>query len=170
MNKLTLIGTPLGNIEDISVRSLKALFSFDVILAEDTRNFIKLRNILAERFPELIKNLELDINHKPELISYREQNHDRVISHILKLVESGKSVGIVSDAGMPTISDPGFKLVEEVLKRGFEVDVIPGPTAIETALSISGLPTDRFTFLGFLPREKGKIEKLISQNIHNTVV
>src|SRR5690606_30698072 len=73
-------------------------------------------------------------------------------------------------AGMPTISDPGFKLVEEVLKRGFEVDVIPGPTAIETALSISGLPTDRFTFLGFLPREKGKIEKLISQNIHNTVV
>lgn len=164
---LTLIATPLGNIEDISLRQLKAIFSMDVILAEDTRTFIKLRNILAERFPEILISLELDIEHKPELLSYREQNHAQVLSQILKLLKEEKNIGLVTDAGMPTISDPGQRLVEEVLKQGIEVDVIPGATAIETALSISGLPTDKFIFLGFLPREKGKIQKLISSYLES---
>lgn len=166
---LTLIGIPLGNIEDISLRQLKALFSLEIILAEDTRNYIKLRNILAERIPEIIKSLELDLNHKPELISYREQNHNSILPQILKLLSENKNIGLVSDAGMPTISDPGGRLVEEVLRHNFEVDVVPGPTAVETAISISGLPTDKFTFLGFLPRERGKIHKLLNSSIQSQV-
>lgn len=164
MSKLTLIGTPLGNIEDISLRQLRALFSFDVILAEDTRSYIKLRNLLAERFSGILENLELNTEHRPELISYREQNHNKVLPKILELIKTEKSIGLITDAGMPTISDPGYKLVDEVLNSGLEVDVIPGSTAIETALSISGLPTDRFLFLGFLPRTKSKIQKLLPLN------
>ncbi len=167
---LTLIGTPLGNIEDISIRQLKTLFSFEIILAEDTRSYIKLRNILSERFSEIISGLGLDTNHRPELISYREQNHNKVLPQILELLKEEKKLGLITDAGMPTISDPGYKLVDEVLKAGFEVDVIPGATAIETALAISGLPTDRFTFLGFLPRTKSKIQKLLPQNPQNTII
>ncbi len=164
MSKLTLIGLPLGNIEDISLRAMKALFSFDVIVAEDTRNYLKIKSILKERFSEILKQLGVNIDAKPELISYREQNHKKVTPQIIKLLKEGKSIGLISDAGMPTISDPGFRLIEEVLNANLEVDVIPGPTAIETALAVSGLPTDRFTFLGFLPRQVSKIKKLITDN------
>lgn len=167
---LTIIGTPIGNIDDISIRQIKSLFSLEVILAEDTRSYIKLRNILSERYPDLLSLLELDSNYRPELISYREQNHNKILPRIIDLLESGKKIGLVSDAGMPTISDPGQRLVGEVLRGGFEISVVPGATAIETALSISGLTTDKFTFLGFLPRERGKITKLLNANIDRTVV
>lgn len=170
MAKLTLIGTPLGNLEDVTLRSLKALFSFDVILAEDTRNFIKLRNLLSERFPEILNSLSLDSHHKPELISYREQNHNQIVNSIIQTIQNGKTVGLVSDAGMPTISDPGFRLVEAVVAQGIEVDVIPGPTAVDSALSISGLPSDKFSFLSFLPREKSKILKLMESFKEGTIV
>jgi len=161
MNKLTLIGTPIGNLEDITIRSIKAIFSFDIILAEDTRNYIKLRNLLSERFPEIIKTLNLDLEHRPQLISYRDQNHKSVIERISTLLETNFKIGFMSDAGMPSISDPGFKLVAEVIERGFEIEVLPGPTAIDSALVASGLPIDKFSFLGFLPREAGKIKKLV---------
>ncbi|MEO6728305.1 MAG: 16S rRNA (cytidine(1402)-2'-O)-methyltransferase [Candidatus Dojkabacteria bacterium] len=163
MSKLTLIGTPIGNLEDITIRGIKAIFSFDIILAEDTRNYIKLRNLLSERFPEIIKSLNLDLEHRPQLISYRDQNHKSVIEKISTLLETNFKIGFMSDAGMPSISDPGFKLVSEIIERGFEVEVLPGPTAIDTALVASGLPTDKFSFLGFLPREAGKIKKLLSE-------
>lgn len=161
MSKLSLIGIPIGNLEDITIRALKAIFSFDIILAEDTRNYIKLRNLLSERFPEVIKSFGLDKEHRPQLISYREQNHKVVIEKILTLLETNFKIGFMSDAGMPSISDPGFKLVEVILENGFEVEVLPGPTAIDSALVVSGLPTDKFTFLGFLPREAGKIKKAV---------
>lgn len=164
MSKLTLIGTPIGNLEDITIRSLKAIFSFDIILAEDTRNYIKLRNLLSERFPEIINSFGLDKEHRPQLISYREQNHKLVIDKITTLLETNFRIGFMSDAGMPSISDPGFKLVEAVLEKGFEVEVIPGPTAIDAALVVSGLPTESFEFLGFIPREKGKITKLFQKS------
>jgi len=163
MNKLTLIGTPIGNLEDITIRSIKAIFSFDIILAEDTRNYIKLRNLLSERFPEIIKSLSLDLEHRPQLISYRDQNHKSVIEKISTLLETNFKIGFMSDAGMPSISDPGFKLVAEVIERGFQVEVIPGPTAVDTALVASGLAIDKFSFLGFLPREAGKIKKIIEK-------
>jgi len=169
-NKLTLIGLPLGNIEDISIRQMKALFQSDVILAEDTRNYLKIKSILKERMIEILEILEINTEARPELISYREQNHHEVLGRILTLIKDGKNVSLISDAGMPTISDPGFRLVEAVINAGFEVDCIPGPTAIETALAISGLPTDKFTFLGFLPREKGKITKLLTDNCKLTTI
>jgi 16S rRNA (cytidine1402-2'-O)-methyltransferase len=159
--KLTLITTPIGNIEDITIRALRAIFSFETILAEDTRNYIKLRNILSERFDEIIVNLGLDPHHQPELISYRDQNHNGIMPKIIETINSGKSVGFMSDAGMPGISDPGFKLVKDLVEKGIEIEVLPGATAVETALVLSGLPTDRYTFLGFLPRERSKIKKII---------
>ncbi len=163
MGKLTLIGTPIGNLEDITIRSIKAIFSFDIILAEDTRNYIKLRNLLSERFPEVIKSLNLDLEHRPQLISYRDQNHKSVIEKISTLLETNFKIGFMSDAGMPSISDPGFKLVTEIIEMAHEVEVLPGPTAVDTAIVASGLPTDRFSFLGFLPREAGKIKKIIEK-------
>lgn len=166
---LIIIGTPLGNIEDISIRQIKVLFSLKVILAEDTRSYIKLRNILSERYPDVLSSLGMDGNHRPELISYREQNHNKILPSIIELLKSEKDVGLISDAGMPTISDPGQRLVEEVLRAGYEVSVVPGATAIESALSISGLSSDKFSFVGFLPRERGKIIKIINA-YNNTVV
>lgn len=167
---LKIIGVPIGNIEDISIRAIKNFFSIDVIVAEDTRNFIKLRNILAERFKDFILSQNLNLNHQPILISYREENHYQVSSEILKLLKDSKTVGLITDAGMPTISDPGSKLILETLKNNIEIEVIPGPTAIETALSISGFSTAKFTFLGFLPKTKSKIERLFSQFPESTLI
>ncbi len=165
MSILTLIGLPLGNIEDITLRAMKGLFASDVILAEDTRNYLKIKSIIKERFPEILEKLQVNIEARPELISYREQNHKGITPKIIEKIREGKSVGLITDAGLPAISDPGFRLVSEVLQAGLEVDVIPGPTAVDTALVISGLPTDKFTFLGFLPRERGKIKKIISSKV-----
>jgi len=171
-NTLTLVGLPIGNIEDITLRAMKALFASDVILAEDTRNYLKIKSIVKERYPEILKHLGVDSGAKPELLSYREQNHDKVKARIITLLKEGKSLTFMSDAGMPGISDPGYRLIDEVLKVGFEVDVIPGPTAIETALLLSGLPTDRFTFLGFLPRQASNISKLVSgfKDLNTTLI
>src|SRR5690349_1191250 len=108
MNKLTLIGLPLGNIEDISLRAMKELFSSDVILAEDTRNYLKIKSILKERFPEILEKLQVSIEARPELISYREQNHKVVTPKIIELIKQAKVVSLITDAGLPAISDPGF--------------------------------------------------------------
>jgi len=159
---LSLVGVPLGNIEDISIRQLKALLSSDCILAEDTRNFLKIRSVLKDKLPEILKTLNLTTENRPQLISYREQNHERVIKEIIELLRQEKSIIYISDAGMPSISDPGYKLVSEIVELGYEIDVIPGATAVDTALVISGLPTDRFTFLGFLPRTPSKFIKQIN--------
>ena len=167
---LKIIGTPIGNIEDVSLRQLKEFFSIPIVFAEDTRNFLKLKSILKERYLDILKIFEIDLELKQQIFSYREQNHNNATVQILSFLREGNDVALVSDAGMPTISDPGQRLVEEILKNNYEVDVIPSATAIETALAISGIETDKFTFLGFLPRERGKIQKLISQNSHNTIV
>jgi len=159
--KLTVVGLPLGNIEDISIRQLKALFEADIILAEDTRNVFKIKSILKERFDSIITSLQLDLNREQKIFSYRDQNHDRSLPEILRFIQEGKNIILVSDAGMPAISDPGFKLIRDLHANKVEVDVIPSATAVDTALVISGLPTDSFIFLGFLPRENGKIKKQI---------
>jgi 16S rRNA (cytidine1402-2'-O)-methyltransferase len=105
-------------------------------------------------------------------MSYREQIHEKILPFVLQKLNDGVDVSLFSDAGMPAISDPGWNLIEDVLKSNFEIDVIPGPTAIESALILSGLPTDRFTFLGFLPRRKGRAVELVSHylNDENTIV
>lgn len=185
--KLTLISIPIGNIEDITIRALRAIFSIDTILAEDTRNYIKLRNILAERFETVLIQLNLNPRHQPELISYREQNHDCVIQKLFSaenfkykfnsisqndssLGNTEVNIGFMSDAGIPAISDPGYKLVKEFIHRGFNIEILPGPTAVESALVISGLPADQYTFIGFLPRQQSKIKTVIKNNIQNTII
>ena len=136
---LYLVATPLGSARDITLRALDVLHSCDAIVAEDTRLMRKLLNIH-----------NIPINGRP-LFSYNDFNGDRVRPKILSLLSSNKAVAYASDAGMPLIADPGYQLSKQAAERGFYVTSVPGASACLTALSLSGLPTDRFFFEGFLP-------------------
>jgi len=142
MNKtgtLFLVATPIGNLEDITLRALKVLKEVDIIAAEDTRQTLKLLN-------------HFDI--KASLTSYYEHNKVEKGNYIIQLLLEGKNVAVVSDAGSPGISDPGEDLVKLAVENGIDVTMIPGPVAAITGLVISGLPTGRFVFEGFLPMNK----------------
>lgn len=139
---LYIVPTPLGNLEDITLRAIKVLGSVEVIACEDTRNTLVLLNHLAIR--------------GPRLISYHEHNETTRSDQLLEWLKAGKSIAIVSDAGMPGISDPGYRLVSRAAQAGIPISVLPGPCAAVTALVLSGLPSDRFTFLGYPPTKKGK--------------
>lgn len=145
--KLKIVSTPIGNLADITVRALEELRGADVILSEDTRETDK-----------LLKHFNIA---GKENISYRDQNHDRIYPKIVSYLNDNKKVVLVSDSGTPLISDPGFKLVRDLIKDGYGIEAIPGPSAVIAALTVSGLPTDKFTFLGFLPRTKGARRKLL---------
>jgi len=147
MAKLYLVPTPIGNLEDITLRALTVLKQADLILAEDTRNSIF-----------LLKHFQID---KP-LKSYHQHNEHKIVGEIVSLLEEGKVVALVSDAGTPGISDPGFLLVRECIQAGIDVETLPGATAFVPALVNSGLPCDSFTFVGFLPQKKGRQTKLRS--------
>ena len=149
MGKLFLVATPIGNLGDITFRAVETLAKADLILAEDTR---KTGQLLKEVLP-VKKTL-------PPLLSFFEGNEERRQPEILANLLSGKDVALVTNAGTPAIADPGFKLVRACLEAGVEVVGIPGPNAAVTALSVSGLPTDKFLFLGFLPKKTGKVEKM----------
>lgn len=155
--KLYVVATPIGNLEDITYRAVNVLKEVAFILAEDTRESKKLLN-----------RYEIDT----QLISYRDQNHDRMIDKIIEKLDFGLSLALVSDCGTPLISDPGYRLVKDLRDRGYIVESIPGPSAIISALSISGLPTDKFTFLGFLPKSDGKRNSLLKEydNLDTTLV
>lgn len=138
---LYIVSGPIGNLDDITIRALNILKSVDLVVSEDTRETKKLLdhfNITVEQF------------------SYRDQNHNSVTPKIIEFLEIGKSIALVSDSGTPAISDPGFKLVRDVTRKGIKVSPIPGASAVITALSVGGLPTDRFTFLGFLPKSESQ--------------
>lgn len=137
--KLFLVGTPIGNLDDMTFRAIKILKEADIIAAEDTRNTIKLCN-------------HFDI--KTPLISYHEHNLDKGGEKILSLLEEGKIVALVSDAGMPCISDPGYDISVKAIEEGYDVVPVPGANAAISALVASGLPTQPFTFYGFLSRQK----------------
>lgn len=143
---LYLVATPIGNLGDISQRALQVLAECDVVAAEDTRHT---RKLLAAK------------GLTAELVSYREQNHRRVAGPLLKRLEGGQSVALVSDAGTPGISDPGQALVLLALEQGLRVVPIPGPCAAICALSASGLSSDRFVFIGFLPRKPGALRRCL---------
>ncbi len=142
---LYVVPTPVGNLEDITLRAIRVLKEVDLILAEDTRN----TGILLKH---------LNIN-KP-LKSYHQHNEHNTTNEIINLIQSGKNIALVSDAGTPGISDPGFLLIRECVSSGINIIVLPGPTALIPALVASGLPCDNFLFMGFLPQKKGRQSKL----------
>ena len=144
MSKLYVVATPIGNLEDISQRALRILREVDFIVAEDTR---------------VTKKLLFHFQIEKPLISCHHHSSQKEIERLLDLLKEGKNIALVTDAGTPGVSDPGGKLLSEVLKTSdLEVEIvpIPGPNAAVTALSISGFPTDRFLFLGFSPHKKGR--------------
>lgn len=159
---LYIVATPIGNLKDITQRGLETLSTVDSIACEDTRKTGNLLKILS--IPALpagrLSNISIK---KPVLLSYNEYNEAQRIPQILNLLKNGQNVALVSDAGTPTISDPGFKLVRECIQNGIRVESVPGPSALISALVSSGLPTDKFLFLGFLPQKPGKRRKLLDE-------
>lgn len=144
--KLYLVPTPIGNLEDITLRAITILKSVDVVLAEDTRTS-----------GHLLKYLGIS---KP-LQSYHIHNEHQTVQRIVARLLKGETMALISDAGTPAVSDPGFLLVRECIKNGIDIECLPGPTAFVPALVNSGLPSDRFTFEGFLPHKKGRQTRLI---------
>ena len=147
MGILYIIPTPVGNMEDITLRAIRILKEADLVLAEDTRT----SGILLKHFD--IKN---------HLMSHHKFNEHGTSAGIVERLKAGQNIALISDAGTPGISDPGFFLVREAAKEGIEVTCLPGATAFVPALVMSGLPCDRFTFEGFLPQKKGRQTKLTS--------
>ncbi len=145
MEGLTLVPTPIGNLEDITLRALRVLKEVDVVLAEDTRtsgNLLKHYDIQNSMFP------------------FHQHNEHKVLSQLVSRMKAGEAMALVSDAGTPGISDPGFLLVRECIKEGIKVDCLPGATAFVPALVMSGFPSDKFIFEGFLPHKKGRQTRL----------
>ncbi|MDQ0708009.1 16S rRNA (cytidine1402-2'-O)-methyltransferase [Arthrobacter woluwensis] len=140
--RVVLAATPIGNLGDASPRLRELLETADVIAAEDTR-----------RLHRLVQGLGVTVSGR--VISYHEHNERERAEELLEFVAEGQTILVVSDAGMPAVSDPGFRLVSAAVDAGVLVTAVPGPSAVLTALALSGLPTDRFTFEGFLPRKSG---------------
>ena len=143
---LYVVATPIGNLEDLTIRALTTLEEVQVIACEDTRQTIKLLN---------------KYNIKKKLISYYHPKESQKIPQIINLLKQGKDVALVTDSGTPGISDPGYPLIREAITQGIKIIPIPGPSAITAALSVAGLPTHRFIFLGFLPPKKEATKKLL---------
>jgi 16S rRNA (cytidine1402-2'-O)-methyltransferase len=144
---LYIVATPIGNLEDVTLRALRVLKEVEAIACEDTRQTVKLLNSYEIR---------------KRLISYFQPRERRRVPEIIGLLKSGKDVALVSDAGTPGISDPGFPLIREALKEGFRIVPIPGPSALTAGLSAAGLPTHRVLFAGFPPPKKEATRKLLA--------
>ena len=145
MSKLILIPTPIGNLDDITLRAIECIKDADLILCEDTRRSLKLMNHLEIKKP---------------LKSFHKFNEHSTVEKIIFEIQSGIKVGLISDAGTPSISDPGYLIVKMCIDNNIDVECLPGPTALIPALAISGLPSERFTFEGFLPMKKGRKTRL----------
>ena len=150
---LYLVSTPIGNREDLSARAQKALLEADLILCEDTRR----TGYFLQSFGDKNKPL-------PPLLAFYEENERRKTPEIIKRLKEGQKIALVSSAGTPLICDPGFFLVREAIREGVEITAIPGPCAAITALILSGLPPDKFFFLGFLPKKEGKKRKIFEES------
>lgn len=156
---LYIVATPIGNIGDISPRALQVLQEADVIACEDSRVTKKLFSLLG-------------ISCAKEFVTYQNYNEEEQYPKLLSLLEKERSIALVSDAGSPLISDPGYKIVRHCREKGFYVTAVPGCCAVITALQLSGLPTNRFMFAGFVPnKEKGRIDFLLElKNIKSTLI
>ncbi|MET0957558.1 MAG: 16S rRNA (cytidine(1402)-2'-O)-methyltransferase [Solirubrobacterales bacterium] len=146
--RLTVCPTPIGNLEDLSPRGRRALEEADLVACEDTR-----------RAGRLFERLDM---HRPRLVSNHEQNEVERARQLVAQIERGAKVVLISDAGTPAISDPGYRLIRACVERGLELEVLPGPSAVITALVASALPVDRWRFEGFLPRRAGELERVLS--------
>lgn len=157
--KLWVVCTPIGNLEDLTLRAIRILKTCDVVLAEDTR-----------RASILLKHLEIS---GKELISVNEHNQTSRLPLIMSRLNNGKEIALVTDAGMPVISDPGYTVVESCQEKGIEIDIAPGPSAVTTAVALSGFPGSHFTFFGFLPRGKQRrriFRKIAEGSYENSVI
>ena len=153
---LYIVSTPIGNLDDITFRALEVLKNSDIILCEDTRRSIK-----------LLSHYKI----KKKLISYNNFNEKSKYEHVLKIINDGSNVALVSDAGTPCISDPGYRLVNSALKKNINVISLPGSCSAIAALSISGLPSDKFYFEGFLPKKKGFNKRVnFLKNLDATII
>lgn len=148
--KLVVCPTPIGNLEDITMRARRALHEADVIACEDTR-----------RTGLLLERLEIQAMR---LVSYHEGNEAERGRELAQRIERGDNVALVSDAGTPAVSDPGYRLIRACIDRDLDIEVLPGPSSIITALVASGLPTHRFRFQGFLPRRTGELERVLQSS------
>ena len=154
--QLFVVGTPIGNLEDITLRAISTLQNVNLILAEDTRNSKKLLNAH---------------NIDSKMISYHDHSSEKEIKKIIDLLLERKDLALISDAGTPTISDPGYGLIRECIKNDITIIPIPGVSSITAAMSVSGLPSDSFTFIGFLPQKKGRLKKINQlQALDNTII
>jgi 16S rRNA (cytidine1402-2'-O)-methyltransferase len=154
--RLYIIATPIGNLKDFTFRAIDILQEVDHIFAEDTRTSIKLMK---------------HYNITTSLDSYHEHNNTQKIPKIIKLLNEGKNIGLISDAGTPTISDPGYKLIRACINEEIDIIPIPGASAVTAALSASGLPSDSFFFFGFLPQKKGRKKKIsFLKSLENTII
>lgn len=146
---LTLVPTPLGNLGDITLRAIETLKNADIILCEDTRRSLILLNHLGIKKP-------LYSYHK-----FNEQKREEIVTAKLK---SGQNIALISDAGTPSIADPGMNLVKHCIKEGIQIESLPGPCALILALTLSGLNTERFQFIGFLPKTSGRLERVLKES------
>lgn len=154
---LYIVPTPIGNMEDITIRAIETLKNSDLILAEDTRH---------------AKKLLIEYKISTKVNSYHLNNEHKKVNDYIELMASGQKISLITDAGTPCVSDPGFLLVREAIKKDIIITCLPGPTALIPGLVLSGLPSESFIFEGFLPRKKGRKTKLIelSQNTKTTII
>ncbi len=154
--KLYIVATPIGNLKDFTFRAIDTLKEVDFVFAEDTRNSI-----------QLMKHYKIET----KIDSYHEHNNVKKIPKIINLLNEGKNIALISDAGTPTISDPGYKLIRACIDEEINIIPIPGASAVTAALSASGLPSDSFFFLGFLPHKKGRKKKIsFLKSLDNTII
>jgi 16S rRNA (cytidine1402-2'-O)-methyltransferase len=175
MGILYIVSTPIGNLDDITIRALKVLFTVNGIACEDTRKTGQMLKILRDRYEKFLVDEAIEIPDQ-RLISYYEQNEFRRIPEIITALKNGLHIALVSDAGTPAVSDPGYRLVHECVKEGIRVVPVPGPSSVLAALVGSALPPDKFLFIGYPPHKSGNRKQLFDslarakETISSTVI